>query len=271
MRVTEFTDPACPFAWSAEPAKRRIRALYPDLEWEVRVVGLAEDASVYADKGFTPEVQQRGSRALREQHGMPIDDGLRPRVAGTVPACRLVVAARLQAPEREAAVLRAVRLRGFGGELIDEPSVLAAAQADAGASLDVDAPEVEAALREDMAAARSPLPEAVALSHKLAREGDGWRYTCPSWEVTEGDRTLVAPGFQPLEAYEVVLANLDPGLRRVEEPTVEALLASAPGEPLATREVAVACGLSDDEAREQLAALGAERRPLGQSEVWAAA
>jgi hypothetical protein len=37
VTITEFTDPGCPFAWSAEPARRRLQWLYGEqLEWRLR-------------------------------------------------------------------------------------------------------------------------------------------------------------------------------------------------------------------------------------------
>ena len=66
------------------------------------MVGLAEDGSVYADKGFTVERMSDGMRHLAQQHHMPMDTSLRPRLAGTVPACRAVVAVRRHRPELEA-------------------------------------------------------------------------------------------------------------------------------------------------------------------------
>jgi len=44
LTITEYTDPGCPFAWSAEPYRWRLRWLYGDeIEWQLRMVGLAED------------------------------------------------------------------------------------------------------------------------------------------------------------------------------------------------------------------------------------
>jgi hypothetical protein len=121
-----------------------------------------------------------------------------------------------------------------------------------------------------MAAARRPVPEAVALSHKLAREGEeGWRYTCPSYElVRRADGAhLSAPGLQPLESYEVAIANLAPSAERREDPAgVEEVLAWA-GEPLATVEVAAVCEIELEQAREQLGRV-AEETHLGFDGLW---
>src|SRR5919199_1539106 len=102
--ITESTDPACPWAYSAEPFRRRLSWLYGDaLEWRVRMVGLSASPADYVERGFTPEVQSRAFARIARDHGMPIDTSLRPRMAATLPACRAVVAARLHAPERLAA------------------------------------------------------------------------------------------------------------------------------------------------------------------------
>ena len=58
ITITHYTDPGCPFAWSAEPARRRLQWLYGDqLEWKLRMVGLTERPQDYTDQGFTPERQ----------------------------------------------------------------------------------------------------------------------------------------------------------------------------------------------------------------------
>jgi predicted DsbA family dithiol-disulfide isomerase len=105
--ITEYTDPGCPWAYSAEPFRRRLTWLYGDrLEWRVKLVGLAESPDEYLKKGFTPEKQARSFASIARDHGMPIDSSVRPRMAATIPACRAVVAAQLRAPEAQRALLR---------------------------------------------------------------------------------------------------------------------------------------------------------------------
>jgi predicted DsbA family dithiol-disulfide isomerase len=278
LRITEFTDPACPFAWSAEPSRRRLEWLYGEqLGWEVRMVGLSSSPEEYIDKGFTPERLSAGLRSLAERHHMPMDDSLRPRMSATMPACRAVVATRLNDPEHERGVLRQLRVRNFAGELLDERATLDAAAADVGidpaalASWMADA-KTERALEEDLDLARHPAPEAIALKHKLASWSGGWRYTCPSYEIVRAadGAHLSAPGFQPLESYEVAIGNLLPSAVRHEDPTgVEEVLAWA-GEPLASIEVAAVCAIGLEEAREQLGRV-AEERPLGFDGLWSLA
>ena len=91
VEIVEFTDPACPWAFSAEPFRRRLDWLYGDrLRWSVRVVGLSEAPEEYEAKGVTPEAQAAGHRRIARDHGMPIDTAVRPRMAGTVPALSLI-------------------------------------------------------------------------------------------------------------------------------------------------------------------------------------
>src|ERR1700748_358719 len=127
LTITDYTDPGCPFAWSAEPYRWRLRWLYGDqLDWQGRMVRLAEDGSVYEEEGFTTESLAQGSGHLAHHYHMPMDASVRPRVSGTVPACRAVVAVRRHQPELEAAMLRALRVLHFSGQLLDAPATLAA-------------------------------------------------------------------------------------------------------------------------------------------------
>src|ERR1700704_3351362 len=91
LLVTEFPAPACPFAFSAEPARMRLRWLYGDqIEWRARMNVLAEAPDDYAAKGFTPERQEQALEGIRRRYGMPIDTRRRPRMMATVHACRAV-------------------------------------------------------------------------------------------------------------------------------------------------------------------------------------
>ncbi|MEA2269787.1 MAG: hypothetical protein QOC64_2397, partial [Solirubrobacteraceae bacterium] len=130
-------------------------------------------------------------------------------------------------------------------------------------------PEVEAALREDMAAAREPHTAARVLDHKLANWSGGRRYTCPSYEIVrvkDGVRIAV-PGFQPWAVYDVVTANLVPGSERRDPPdSVEEVLRWT-GTPLATKEVAVVCDTDFADARERLGRV-ADEQHVGADGFW---
>src|SRR3954471_19270403 len=267
LLVRDFTDPACPFAFSAEPARLKLRWLYGDqIEWRPRMVVLSESPRDYEAKGFTPERQQQALAEIQRKYGMPIDTSRRPRMMATVHACRAVVAARLRAPLKEEALLRRLRIHAMSGDLIDEPGVIALAAREAGIEpmsifrAEEDDPSLEVALREDMAAARAPSAAALALQHKLAPAGElGYRYTCPSYEISrsggDGWPRFDVPGFQPVEVYEAAIANLAPELERAGAPSsVEEVLEWA-GEPLAAAEVAAICGIARDDAEAELAAV----------------
>jgi hypothetical protein len=195
-------------------------------------------------------------------------------MAATMPACRAVVAARLHVPDQMRGLLRRLRVRHFAGQLLDEPQTIADAARDAGvdpAQLQrwMGEPEVEAALREDMAAAREPHTAARVLDHKLANWSGGRRYTCPSYEIVrvkDGVRIAV-PGFQPWAVYDVVTANLVPGSERRDPPdSVEEVLRWT-GTPLATKEVAVVCDTDFADARERLGRV-ADEQHVGADGFW---
>jgi predicted DsbA family dithiol-disulfide isomerase len=275
--VVEFTDPACPFAFSAEPYRLKLRWTFgAQLGWTSRMVVLADSGDEYEAKGFGPEQAARGAEMLSAEYGMPMDTSVRSRMAGTVDACRAVVAARRRAPDKAGGLLRALRVRTLAkGELLDEPSTIEAAAIDAG--IDPGAllgwcsdPETEAELRRDRELARAPKPAALALDHKLATSGErgGRRYTCPSLEITCRNKALVAPGFQPFESYDVLFANLDPGLERRPAPeSVQEVLRWA-GHPVATQEVAELLQITRDEARERLHGGGVVEHRTGNDSFW---
>ena len=68
------------------------------------------------------------------------------------------------------------------------------------------------------------------------------RYTAPSYEFSFGGRTFSLPGFNPVEAYEAVIANLDPTLARRPVPENVTELLRWFDEPLATAEVEAIMG-----------------------------
>ena len=98
--IRHYTDPSCPFAFSAERQRLRLLWLYGDqIEWELHMVVLSEERP---GEDLPPERLSASRRELQLQYGMPID--WRPVEAGaSLPACRAIVATRLRAPDREAA------------------------------------------------------------------------------------------------------------------------------------------------------------------------
>ena len=262
LEITLFTDPACPFAFSAEPVRMRLRWHYGDgLRWTVRMIVLTREAG-----------RRRSSRRARRRcsacTACRSTRAPYPRPASSEPACRAVVAAREHAPERAEALLRRLRVRVMTGGLVDDPELIAAAARDAGLdpararALDRDGRGRRGAGgrrgRRARPAARRP-----RASHKLG--GPGRRAPLHGAELR--DRRDRVPGFNPVEVYETAIANLAPELPRRPRPeSVRELLGWA-GMPLATAEVALVMGTGRDVARRALEA-GAREHPAGADAYW---
>jgi predicted DsbA family dithiol-disulfide isomerase len=263
LDLVVFTDPACPFAFSAEPVRQRLRWHYGDqLRWTTRMIVLTREAG-------EAEKLAQGAPGLQRRHGMPIDPRPYPRPASSEPACRAVVAARLHAPDHADALLRRLRVRVMQHGLLDDPALIAAAATDAGLDPDELASwtateDVAAALEADAADARTPAPAARALDHKLGGPAQERRYTAPSYLI-DG---YAVPGFNPVEVYETAIANRAPELRRRSKPaSVADVLAWADGEPLATAEIALVMQWSLERTRDALSKAGSFQ-PAGADGYW---
>ncbi|HEX2502374.1 MAG TPA: DsbA family protein [Miltoncostaeaceae bacterium] len=250
-----YTDAACPWAYSAIPALRALDWRYGDqLQWRLVVIGLTEHASQYAERGYTPLSAAAGRAGFRDRFGMPLAATPKARVAGTSRACRVIAAARLDAPGSEWRVLRALQLANFTTPmLLDEDRDLAAALRDVpGVDGDalvarIDDTDVTAAYERDRAEARTAAGSPAELQGKTARTDGPVRFTAPSLVLERDGARLVAGGWQPLAAYDVLVANLDPGLRREPPPDgPEPLLRRFP-DGLTTQEAAVLMARGNDD------------------------
>jgi hypothetical protein len=73
IAVTHFTDPACPFAYSASPALAVLRWRYREqLDWRLVTIGLSEDPQRYVDAGYTPTRSVLGQQGYFSRFGMPL-------------------------------------------------------------------------------------------------------------------------------------------------------------------------------------------------------
>jgi 2-hydroxychromene-2-carboxylate isomerase len=225
LHVTHFSDPHCPWAWSASPALAVLRWRYgSQLEWRHVMIGLTESRDVYASRGYSPVRSALGYRSFRHR-GMPFATQPRDHLTGTWAACRVVVAARRLAPERELAVFRALQFAQFTTTLdLENPADLREAIAWV-PGIDADAivaaaqdPETEALFAADREEARRAAGSPTEFQGKAAQyssDADRVRYTAPSLKLAAEDgRTLEAGGFQTIEAYDVLIANLDTSLER---------------------------------------------------------
>jgi 2-hydroxychromene-2-carboxylate isomerase len=246
LHVTHFSDPGCPWAWSASPAIAALKWRYGDqLEWRNVMIGLTENGAVYEERGYTAAAMARGYRTFRER-GMPFATEPRDKVHGTWPMCRVVVATRRLAPEREYAVFRALQFAQFTGTgFLEDPKALHEAISwvpgiDAEAIIAAASdPETEALLKKDLDEARTAANSPTEFQNKHANSDGRVRYTAPSIKFqNEQGVTLEAGGFQSFEAYDVLIANLDQSLERraPAEDAAEVLQAFPDG--LTTAEVA---------------------------------
>ena len=287
ISVTHASDPGCPWAYSAWPAHAVLHWRYGDqLDWRLALIGLTEDPSVYDGRGYTPERGARGYLGFR-RFGMPFDTQPRERNIATGRACRAVVAARLQDPATELPAFRALQLARFTTTtLFDTDDGIRAALTAAGLDGDaivaaIDAEATEAAYQEDRALVRTAAGSPTEFQGKAANSDGAVRYTAPSLIFAHRDgRTLEAGGFQTAEAYDVIIANLDPTLdRRPPAEDVTEVLGILPF-ALTTREVAAVMAPHlvepDERAAEEAliaaAATGAVRREsVGGGALWHAA
>jgi 2-hydroxychromene-2-carboxylate isomerase len=280
-----FSDPGCPWAWSASPALSVLHWRYGDqLRWRHVMIGLTERGGDYARRGYTGERQARGYRSFRHR-GMPFAVTPRDHMHGTWPMCRAVVAARLTVPDREWAVFRALQVAQFTTTLdLETPEDIAAAL-ERVPGLDVDAlmraaasPETEAAFEADRDEARTAAGSPTEFQDKHANTDGRVRYTAPSIKFTNEDGvTLEAGGFQSFEAYDVLIANLDTSLTRRPPAEDAAEVLDAFPDGLTTAEVAQI--MTEDKYAPDLertedaliAATGTERAsrlPFGNDALW---
>ena len=284
IAVTHFSDPGCPWAYSAAPAHAVLRWRYGDqLDWRLVVIGLTEQADQYVRRGYTPAGSARGYLRFRKR-GMPFATQPRARISATGLACRAIVATRLQAPEYELAVFRALQFGWFTTPLIlDDADDLIEAlgridgfDAEAIVATLGDA-AVEEAYQADRAEARAAEGSPTDAQGKAARSDGPVRYTAPSLIFDRDGRRLEAGGFQPVEAYDVLIANLDPRLRRTPPPDDPLEIFQALPYGLVTQEVAAVMAPNneapDPEAAESalidLAARGCViRQSLADGALW---
>ena len=287
LKVTFMSDPACPWAYSALPAITTLRWRYGDqLDWRLVTIGLSDTAENYLERGYTP-ARSMLTPLRFGRFGMPFALGPRERVIGTGRACRAIVAARLERNELAYLALRALHLAWFTtSALLDEDDAIAAAL-DREPELDgpaiagrLDDPEVEEAYQRDRAEARDAAGSPASLQDRTANTDGAERFTAPTLVFESNGTRLVAGGHQPLGAYDVLIANLDPDLRIDREPETPLPVLERFPHGLTTREVATVLANRNDEPDDSAAKTAllelvsegrATREPLGDDGLWRAA
>jgi 2-hydroxychromene-2-carboxylate isomerase len=282
IEATLFTDPVCPWAYSAHPAHRVLEWRYGDgLRWRLVMIGLHEDPERMRARGFSPLRSALGYTRFR-RYGMPFAPAPKLRLAASARACRALVATRLLSPGAELRVYRALQLANFTTPvLLDEEAALARVLATVdGVDGDavvarIDDPEVVAAYEADKAEARTAAGSPSELLGKTAQSDGPVRYTAPSVVFELDGRQLEAGGFQPVEAYDVLIANLDATIARTPPPDGPGPLLERFPDGLTTQEVAALLTRGNDApdraaAERALLEAGAVRTPAGDDAIWTA-
>ncbi|MBJ7331314.1 MAG: hypothetical protein JHC95_15585 [Solirubrobacteraceae bacterium] len=286
IQITHFSDPGCPWAYSASPAHAVLQWRYgPQLSWRLVLIGLRESAGGHSSSGYTTARQASGYLNFGRRFGMPFGRQPRERLVGTGPACRAVVATRRVAPDREIAVFRALQFAQFTtpGLFDTEDGIRDALTRVEG--LDVEAilaeresAETVAAYEADRAEARTAAGSPTEFQGRSANTDGAVRFTAPSLKLATPDgRALEVGGFQPVEAYDVAIANLDPTLER-RDPSDDpiAILEAFPDGLTSAEAAAIATphlGETDLGATERAFIAAADEgavraEPLGDSTLW---
>jgi predicted DsbA family dithiol-disulfide isomerase len=283
ITATLFNDPACPWGYSASPALRAVEWRYRDqIEWNLVTIGLSDPAD--GPPRFDPATLSGFFVDIRDRYGMPFAVEPKSRTATSSRACQAIVATRMLQPGYEWRVLRTLQLLQFNTPMLldDEKNLRAALSSVAGLDFEavisaLDLPPVQDAYRRDWTEARSASGGASELQGKTAEYQDGARYTAPSVIFSRGDSRLEAGGFQKVEVYDAIIANLGPDLMRhpAPEDPLEAL-ALYPG-GLSTQELATIMTDGNDSpdrpaTEKKLVALHGEGRvrriAMGSDAIW---
>jgi hypothetical protein len=254
------------------------------LDWRLVTIGLREDNSALLSS-FDPARSAARNAVFHRLYGMPFTIAPKQRPAGTGRGCRAIVAARLLQPGSEWRVLRALAVANFTTQLLLDdaerirealrglPGLDADAIADA-----LDSPEVVEAYERDKAEARSAAGTPAEAQGKTSTSDGPVRYTAPSVVFEHDGSRLVAGGWQPALAYDVLLANLAPFLERRPAPESPAELLERFPDGLTTAEVAALIArspdyVSDRDGAERWLVQGAAagtilRVPCGNDAIW---
>jgi 2-hydroxychromene-2-carboxylate isomerase len=289
IEATLYTDPGCPWAYSANPALRVLEWRFRDqLRWRLVLIGLREHASDGAIRTYDAERVLARWHMFGQRYGMPFATTPKERPAGTGRGCRAVVAAGLDRPGSEWSVLRRLQLAQFAGDVyLDDPDSIGRALSGlpgadgARIASRVDDADVVAEYERQRAEARSAEGTPAHAQAKTTVADGLVRYTAPSVVFRRGEERAYAGGWQPLLGYDSVLANFAPELDRAPPPDSPEPLLEHFSDGLTTAEVALLLARGSDPwpDREEAAAMLTElvergsalREPCGTDALWRAA
>ena len=198
IRTTLYSDPACPWAYSATPALTTLRWRYGDqLDWQLVTIGLRDDTDASRASGYTAGAPGRRLAALPR----PLRDAVRRRAARAARRDRpRLPGDRRGAPRATRAAssrsLRALAFAWFNDARCCSTRTTAIATALAGVEgIDaaaivaaLDSAEVTAAYEADKAQARSAAGGPTEFQGKAAVSDGLVRYTAPSVVFEHGER-----------------------------------------------------------------------------------
>ncbi|HEV7628716.1 MAG TPA: DsbA family protein [Streptomyces sp.] len=216
VHVTEFTDPACPWAWGSEPALRLLRhTLGQRASWR-RVFGILfdEDDDPPPDAEAETRWYERFVADIAVHTGAPFAVPLRRVTRTSWPASQAARAAEAQGPDVAERVLRRLRESMFVlSAPVDEADsvrdvVRGVPGLDAGGLLaEAAAPRTRESVGRDWSETRHPLREVMDLdapgphSGKAKLHNDRYRYALPTLMFEGAGGCVCVPGWRSFQEY----------------------------------------------------------------------
>ncbi|RLK58279.1 DsbA family oxidoreductase [Actinokineospora cianjurensis] len=257
LAVTEYTDPACPWAWGTEPKLRWLRQRLgragAPVRWR-RVFGILFDDG--DDPAPDPAAEARwynGFIAEVAAHtGAPHADRLAWLTRSSLPASLAGKAAETQGADVAERVVRRLRESTFiaGTPADDEPGIRHAVTGVPGLDVDrlvTDLAGATDAVRADHAETRRPCDKVLAVNGPGPHSGqakeldEGIRYALPTLVLTGAGGSFVVPGWRPLREY-VDAVHAASGIALPPEPPLTAEDALAHYETLTGPELSLLAG-----------------------------
>jgi predicted DsbA family dithiol-disulfide isomerase len=282
ITATLYSDPACPWGYSAHPQHRFLEWRYGDqLVWRLVMISLREQPLANFDAKRSAE----RLAVFRDRYGMPFSLEPKSRASATHRGCRAVVAAGLIDRGSEWRVMRGLHFAYFNTSLLlDDDDLIRDALrgipgVDADAVVDrLDHVEVEEEYQRQRAESRTAAGTPIETQGKHSTSDGPVRFTAPSVVFEADSRRLDAGGWQTALSYDVIVANLDPTLEVTPPAESPAPLLQRFSEGLTTAEVATLLAEGPDyvpdfgaaeQALGELAGSGeAQRVSLGNDALW---
>ena len=218
IEATLFSDAACPWAYSANPALRVLEWRYREqLEWRLVMIGLRDEVSEASVRAHDPERVVARQRVYMERYGMPfglVPKSARPRAGGDAgPSwARRSTGERIEGVPRAPA--RELHARSCTSTTTRGSVRHCAASTGSMLTRIVDASRCSGGQRgDDATRTRRGRPQDLRRTPKTRRRRrtvrcDSRRRPC----LPAGRPNADGGRLQPLLAYDVLLANLDTDL-----------------------------------------------------------